>query len=141
MARYFGKAPEELDADFVYQTAELGLLSVFGMLASTEAALRVDFIERVSHKKKDEVSRSFCDVFKKRGRKVRLAEDILDVWKEQHIAGIKSAVSEFKGVLNLRHWLAHGQWWKPKLGRIAGYDEMNVFDICRALLQTIGLTP
>ena len=139
--RYVGKTPDELDADFAFQTAELGLLTMLGMLACTEAALRVDFIERVSERKKDEVSRGFRDVFRERGKKIRLEEDILDVWRQQRIVRIKGAVSAFKGVLNLRHWLAHGRYWKPKLGRVGRYDAVNVFEICRELLQAVGLTP
>ena len=140
-SRYYGKTREELDADFSFQAAELGLLSMFGMLACTEAALRIDFIVRVSNREKDEVSRRFRIVSKEQGKRVRLEEDILDVWREHGEITIKSAVQGFKGVLNLRDWLAHGRYWKPKLGRVAGYDAVDVFDICNALLQAIGLTP
>jgi hypothetical protein len=141
VSRYFGKTPEELDADFAFQTAELSLLSMLGMFACTEAALRVDFIERVSYRNKDQVSRGFRDAFKERGERIRLEEDILDVWWEHGNDGISRAVSEFKGALNLRHCLAHGSYWKPKLGRAAGYAPVDVFEICRKLLQAIGLTP
>jgi hypothetical protein len=141
--RYFGKTRQELDADFAFQVAELGLLSMLAMLACTEAALRGDFIVRVSDKKKDEVSRGFRDAFKQRGkriRRVRLEEDILDVWGDRADAGSRRAVGEFKGALNLRHWLAHGRYWKPKLGRAAGYDPADVFDICQELLQALSPT-
>jgi hypothetical protein len=114
---------------------------MLGMLACTEATLRVDFIKRVSYKTKDGASRRFQDAAKERANRIRLEEDILDVWREQRIAGIGRAVSGFKGALNLRHWLAHGRYWKPKLGRAAGYDPVDVFDICRELLEAIGLTP
>ena len=111
------------------------------MLACTGAARRVDFIERVIHKSKDEVCRGFRDVFREYGKNIRQEEDILDLWRAQRTARIRGAVSAFKGVLNLRHWLAHGRYWKPKLGRVGGYDAVNVFDICTELLQAIGLTP
>jgi len=140
-SRYFGKTQEELVSDFAFQTEELDRLSMLGMLACTEATLRVDFIKRVSYKTKDEASRRFQDAAKERANRIRLEEDILDVWREQRIAGIRRAVSGFKGALNLRHWLAHGRYWKPKLGRAAGYDPVDVFDICRELLEAIGLTP
>ena len=61
------------------------------------------------------------------GRRSALKKTSSRGWREQRIAGINSAVLEFKGVLNLRHWLAHGRYWKPKLGRVAGYDAVNVF--------------
>lgn len=138
--RYFAKTKEELGSDFVFQTAELSLLSMFSMLACTEAALRVDFIVRVRNREKDDVSRGFRDAFKVQEERIRLEEDILDVWKEHGEARIKRAVSEFKSALNLRDWLAHGRYWKPKLGRAAEYNPVDVFDICRELLQAIGLT-
>lgn len=111
------------------------------MLVCTEAALRVDFIQRVMKREKDEVSRKFRNVFRRRGiEKIRLEEDILEIWKD-HFEEIKSSIAEFKGALNLRHWLAHGRYWKPKLGRVAGYDPVDVFDICKNLLQDVQLMP
>jgi hypothetical protein len=139
--RYYGKTRKELDDDFAFQTAELNLLSMFSMLACTEAALRVDFVVRVRNRKKDEVSRSFHAAHRELGDRIRLEEDILDVWREYGDVGIKGAVSKFKGTLTLRHWLAHGRWWKAKLGHAAGYNPLGVFDICRDLLQVIGLAP
>jgi uncharacterized protein (DUF4415 family) len=150
MSRYVGKTREELEGDFAYQIAELAQLTMLGMLASTEAALRVDFIERVRNKKKDKVSRRFADASKARLwnafrpraiQNIRLEEDILDTWREHgpRPREIKRAVEEFKGALNLRHWLAHGRYWKPQLGRTGGYDPVDVFEICRELLQAIDL--
>ncbi len=140
-SRYFGKSSKELDADFAFQIAELGRLSMFGMLACTEAALRVDFIVRVGNRQKDDVSRAFRKAAKGQGRKIRLEEEILDVWRGRGGVRIKNAVQEFKGALNLRDWLAHGRYWKPKLGRVAGYEAVDVFGICSELLQATGLTP
>jgi hypothetical protein len=120
MSRYVGKTREELEGDFAYQIAELAQVTMLGMLASTEAALRVDFIERVRNKKKDKVSHRFADASKARFwnafrprafQNIRLEEDILDTWREYgpHPPEIKRAVEEFKGALKLRHWLAHGR--------------------------------
>ncbi len=50
-SRYVGKTRDELERDFAYQLAELAQLTMLGMLACTEAALRVDFIERVDNRK------------------------------------------------------------------------------------------
>ena len=143
MARYVGKTREELDGDFAYQLAELGQLTMLGMLACTEAALRVDFIERVANKKKDDVSRRFWEIYKGQGiEKIRLEEDILDTCRDLGLApGIKPAVAEFKGALHLRNWLAHGRYWKPKLGHAAEYDAVDVFDICKTLLQAVDSMP
>jgi hypothetical protein len=140
-SRYIGKTREELEDDFSYQLSELGKMTMLGMLASTEAALRVDFIVRVKRKDKDGLSRKFRSTHNNRGiDRIRLEDDILDIWKEHGSnAGIKNAVSEFKGALNLRNWLAHGRYLIPRLGRAAGYDPVDIFDICNELLQSIGL--
>src|SRR2546421_391200 len=67
---------EEFDAGIERQIFELNYLAMFSMLASTEAALRIDFVVRVDNRKKDRVSRAYRDAFKHRGiRKVRLEED------------------------------------------------------------------
>jgi hypothetical protein len=45
------------------------------------------------------------------------------------------AVGDFRGALKLRHWLAHGRWWQPKLGR--NYTPQIVFDVSRVLIESI----
>lgn len=142
-SRYMGKTREELDDDFVYQTIELGQMTKLGMLICTEAALRVDFIERVRNKRKDGVSRRFWEAYRAQGvGRIRLEEDILDVWRVHgDDARIRRSIAEFKGALRLRHWLAQGRYWRPKLGRASGYDVVDVFDICNELLKAVGLMP
>ena len=152
MSRYVAKTREELEEDFAYQIAERDQVTMLGMLACTEAALRVDFTERVWNKRKDAVSRKFLTLtegrpwnpldWRRRTHMIRLEEDILDTWRNYGAdPGIRHAVGEFKGVFNLRHWLAHGRWWKPRPGRAAEYDPVDVFDICTQLLQGTVLRP
>lgn len=135
-SRYFGKTREELETDFAFYVSELEAAAALLMLASTEAAMRNDFIERVGQKKKDPVSRHFRAIYKRRKDKVRLEEDLLDTWVAKTAdTDVRAAVSAFKGVLNYRNWLAHGRYWKPKLGRPAGYLPGDVFDVCEQLLE------
>jgi hypothetical protein len=136
-SRYVGKTREELERDFSFQVEELKSAVGLLMLASAEAAMRVDFIERVGQRKKDAVSRRFREIQKRRKEKIRLEEDILETWVEKTTeAEVKAAVSEFKSLLNYRNWLAHGRYWKAKLGRQSGYDPVDVFDGCKQLLKT-----
>lgn len=110
------------------------------LLATTEGILRIDFDGRVAARKKDGLSNRFREISKNaishaRARsvhqiKIRL-DDILEAMAEE---GIR--VSEFRGALNLRHWLAHGRYWRPGLGRI--YTPEEVFDICEALVGSIS---
>jgi hypothetical protein len=135
-SRYVGKTRDELETDFAFQINELGAAAALLMLAATEAAMRVDFVERVGQKKKDPVSRKFREIHRKRKDKVRLEEDILNPWVDKSAdSAVKAAVSAFKGVLKYRNWLAHGRYWKPKLGQPSGYDPLDVFELCQQLLQ------
>ena len=109
------------------------LLTMFEILATTEAVLRIEVRTRVAARKKDPLSRRFRKLHKARGDRIRLDEDILIVMKEEGVSG--SAIAAFRGALKLRHWLAHGRHWHPKLGR--GYAPTDVFDISRALSDSI----
>jgi hypothetical protein len=126
-----GMSPDEIEEFF----QELDYLTELDLLTAVEAALRVDFYERVQDKKKDPLSRNFQGLVRRLGNKVYLAEHILEAWKKSVPQG--AAISDFKGALNLRDWLAHGRYWKPKLGR--DYSPNDIFDICSNLLQTVGL--
>lgn len=142
--RYFDKTREELEEDFAWQIAELDLLSALGLLAATEATLRVDCIRRTKDKKEDKVSRRFLQTSRavKDLGNIRREEDILDICRAHGLtAGMNHAVSEFKGVLKLRNWLAHGRYGTAKLGRAGGYKAADVFDVCKRMLQVVGLMP
>ena len=136
--RYFAKTKEELDSNFAFQSTETDLLSMLGMFACVEASLRVDFVKRITYRRKDDVSRKFRAADKARAKQIRLEEDVLDVWQAQPIAGIYRAVSDFKGALKLRHWLAQGRYWNAKLGRASGYNALDVFEICNRLLCSVA---
>jgi hypothetical protein len=127
VAEYFEDARRELDA-------AASLL----MLAEAEAVLRVDYLSRVQLRARDAVSRSFRELYRDRGESVRLDEDVLGTWIAHH-PGCKPAVSEFRAALKLRHWLAHGRYWTPKLGRT--YAPKDVFAIAGRLFDRLpGVT-
>jgi hypothetical protein len=56
----------------------------------------------------------------------------LDLWK-QEFPTQKLLLGELKGALNYRHWLAHGRYWEPKLGRKYDYESLYL------LVQTVLL--
>jgi len=109
------------------------------LLAAAEAALRVDYILRIIENKKDGVSKGFVALYKKQQLEVGLEDQLLRVWKRQPsaTAARKSAMGDFRGALKLRHWLAHGRYWKPQLAQ--EYDPQDVFDICDALLKATSI--
>lgn len=39
----------------------------------------------------------------------------------------KALLGELAGAFRYRHWLAHGRYWQPKLGR--KYDYLSVFGL------------
>jgi len=131
--RYFAKTRDELVEFFDEQRDELKNAVMLNLLAATEAALRVDYLVRVINKKKDGISKRFALLYKEYGLKVGLEEQILDCWKQHAPAAARGAIGQFNGALNLRHWLAHGRYWKSRLGRV--YDPQDVFEICDALLK------
>jgi len=69
----------------------------------------------VYEKKKDTISRACRALYKQKGARVSLEDDILAIWK-QNYPECKIAIGHFIGVLKLRHWLAHGRYWTPKFG-------------------------
>jgi hypothetical protein len=123
----------EVEEFFDAQRDRLELLTMLELLATTEAALRIEFESRVSARKKDGLSRRFRELRKKHGDKIELNEHILVPLKDEGVAA--NVIAAFRGTLGLRHWLAHGRHWRPKLGR--GYSHGDVFDIARALIESI----
>ena len=127
---FTGQTVQRVEAFFAAQLTELELLTMFEILATTEAILRLDFEERVKNRWRDGVSRKFREIAKK-GSNIRLDDDILETWKAEQ--GVN--VSFFRAALHLRDWLAHGRHWHPKLGQ--GYTPAHVYQISKALFAAL----
>ena len=131
-----GLTHDEIKVLFRQYLHELNEVASLTMIASTEASLRIDFEERAAKRRKDKISREFRDIRRRRGRRIRLDEDILEAWAA--VGGTaKSTISEFRGLLNLRDWLAHGRYWAPKLGK--QYDAQGVFSVSDRLLSKLPI--
>ncbi len=139
--RLFGVDMAELNAHFASLLDEADKQACLFLIASAEATIRVDFLERVYERRKDRVSRVFRDIYKSRCEhnkiKVRLDEDILDIWASE-FEQAKTPVGTFKVALRFRHWLAHGRYWVPKLGR--KYDPSGIVQLVIDLFRAIGLS-
>ena len=138
--RFLGKTREEVDRAFDFYRDELDFMAMLDLLAAAEARIQCDFRQRVEKLLKDPVSRAFRAIENKLRRRktterARLEEDILDTWVD-HATATKGPVGSFKGALNLRHWLAHGRYWKPRMGR-PYYSPGDVYYISETLLQAI----
>ncbi len=111
-SRYLGMTRSELSQVFQSRIIETELRSILQLLASVEAALRVDYLHRCKRRKRDSLSRAFRDTYRQKAEHARLDEDILELWVSHH-AEFKSMIGHLRGALHLRHWLAHGRYWRP----------------------------
>jgi hypothetical protein len=132
-SKFIGLTTDELNAYFESSEEELEHLVCFDLISATEAVLRSDFFTKVYNKDKSDIGRIFRDIEKQKGKKVSLEDDIIENWKET-VTARKTDFSNFLGLLNYRHWLAHGRYWTPKLGQqyapAITYDiSENIFDI------------
>ncbi|KHD10883.1 hypothetical protein PN36_11400 [Candidatus Thiomargarita nelsonii] len=59
-------------------------------------------------------------------------ENVLDYFAKQ-----KTELENFQNASKLRHWLAHGRYWTPKLGR--SYNLNTIFDIAEQLLNELQI--
>lgn len=117
---------EEVEREKEFRLEEIDASLALTLLASIEASFRVDYLQRCYRKKKDPLSRLFHDLHDKKGIQVSLKDDLLDAWKK-HGNVRPSLLGDIKAAFNYRHWLAHGRYWVPKLGR--RYDFSNIYDL------------
>jgi hypothetical protein len=130
LRRYFTQRPPELEARLVGKTQsevaielrsrleESDTRSTFFLLTSLEASFKIDFEFRCSKRLKDDLSTYFRDLQKERSdRTIRLDDDILEGWKI-HAHAPPALISELRRAFKFRHWLAHGRYWTPKVGKL-----------------------
>jgi hypothetical protein len=131
--RYRDESLEELREQFSSARKHLLYAAMLHLLTTTEALLRLAFDDLSKRQTKPAIFRRFRKIERERGKKIRLEEDILNTWTEVYPETARS-IREFKGVVPLRDWLAHGRWWNPKLGRPV-YEVGDVFDIASEMLN------
>lgn len=83
------------------------------LVASFEAVIRLDFLQRASRKIKTGPRQELSSLAKAYGRAVPF-EKILDVWSEY--SGAKQISGQLKQLYRYRHWLVHGRYWHQKSG-------------------------
>jgi hypothetical protein len=85
---------------------------------------------------KDAVSRAFRKIYADKSSLASLEDDIFSIWAAQS-GSSKALVSELRGAFKFRHWLAHGRYWIPKLGR--RYDFVDIYTIADTALKQFDL--
>lgn len=105
---FVGMTGKEIDSHFQILQSELEYSVSLAMIAATEAAFFVDYWERVGNKRKD----SFSKMLKRSYQHVSRPQfdKLLKKWRVT-FSFCSKEVSEFKSLLNYRHWLAHGRYW------------------------------
>ena len=107
---------------------QAGAASAMMVLASIEAAFRVDYERRCNARYKDGLSRTLRELYQDKGARVRLSEDLLEAWKN-HGDMTARLVGEIRSAFRYRHWLAHGRYYVAKLGR--QYDFASLYNLAR----------
>ena len=128
-ARFIGRHLDEVLASRVEET---DLRSALAILTNVEAAFRVDYELRCQKRMKDDLSRAFRAIYKSRKARVSLEDDIFGAWRENS-TGARQLIGELRGAFKFRHWLAHGRYWEPKLGR--KYDFNFVYALADDVLN------
>lgn len=121
---------EEL-GDRVSQAELTSSLAVL-VLASLEAAFRIDYLQRCYRRGKDPVSRAFRRIYGEKHQWASLDEDIFGTWLN-NTAVPRWIISELRGAFRFRHWLAHGRYWTPRFRR---YDFNDVFVLADTALNS-----
>jgi hypothetical protein len=132
--RFLGYTITELNAERDERLAELDRTSSLSILSAIEAAFRIDYLQRCYQKKKDPLSRLFREIHKRKGSKTSLEDDILSAWKQKSSV-TSEALGNLKRAFKYRHWLAHGRYWEPKLGK-AKYDYQSVYQLAQIVLNS-----
>ncbi|WP_143325144.1 hypothetical protein [Candidatus Synechococcus spongiarum] len=124
--------PAEIRARWDLRLREARTASALMLLAAIEASFRVDYRQRNyrKNKKKDGLSRAFRDLYQEKGERVSLSDDMLQVWLG-HPDVTSTLVGTIRAAFKYRHWLAHGRYWAPKLGR--KYDFQTIYDLGRSI--------
>jgi len=123
---FIGITPSSLNRIMQELAKELNREVVLTTVAITENEIRLHY-EGLGKKR----IREFRILFRKYRNRARL-EDILDEWKD--LLPAPRVVSEFKQVLNHRHWLAHG---RPAKRRPTEFTPSEADLRARSLLRAI----
>lgn len=132
--KFIGLTNDDINEYFQRSIEELEHLVCFDLISATEAKLRLDFLSKVYNKDKSLLAIKFRELNKIHANKISLENHIINSWKENKDFE-KKRFSEFIGLLNYRHWLAHGRYWTPKFGRT--YNPDNTYQLVESIFNII----
>jgi len=120
--RFAGYTLDQVSEELELRLEEEDRSCALSILATLEAAFRIDYLQRVYKRKKDVLSKEFRALYKAKGTRISL-DEIFYVWTK-HSNAPKRLIGDLRGAFNYRHWLAHGRYWNPKLGQRYDYDSI-----------------
>lgn len=134
--RFFDYALHTVELELMHRLDELDRSTILTVLAALEARFRIDYEIRRLRTRKDAVSVDLRALYRERGNRASLEDDILSIW-QRNLSGGTKLIGELRGAFKLRHWLAHGRYWTPKLGR--QYDFLSIYDLASLTLERLPL--
>jgi hypothetical protein len=136
--RFLGYSNIDVASDLAQRLDETDLTSSLTVLASIEAAFRIDYQQRAKRRDKSRhpISRDFRALYKRKGEHVSLDEEIFPAWIQHH-ASERALIGEIRGAFHFRHWIAHGRYWTPKLGR--KYEYADVYALAEEAFNSFPL--
>ena len=133
-ARFFDSTRQELVEELKQRVEETDLRSILVTLAALEARFRIDYETRCSRKGKDPLSRAFRSLYRKHKRHVSLDEHIFECWRTQAPSS-KKLIGDLRTAFRLRHWLAHGRYGEPRLGRAFDFD--SIYELALIVVEQL----
>ena len=134
--RFIGYSPNDIIVELKERENEIDLSTTMTLLAAVEAAFRIDYLQRCYKRKKDAVSRDFRKLYTQKDATASFEEDILEIWKK-NTSGSSQLIGDLRGAFKFRHWMAHGRYWTPKLGR--QFDYLSVYPIAQQAVTSFPL--
>ncbi len=132
--RFTGYSSTEVIEELVDRLDEAELTSSLAVLASLEAAFRIDYLQRCYRRGKDPVSRAFRKIYVAKQQWASLDHDIFETWRNAATVLPRSVIGDLRAAFRFRHWLAHGRYWTPKFGRLYNFDD--VFTLADTVLHS-----
>jgi len=137
-SKFYGMTPEEFSQAIGAARQELEQQVALMLTASFEAVLRVDLAMRCAKRRKDADSRALRTRFRRRNFQEIRFEELLDAWKSQ--IGSARKLGRLRQLVNFRHWLAHGRYWKQKSG-LARCDPYEAWNRGNLALSVLPIDP
>ena len=137
--RFFGLTRDEVDLLFDADRQELDAMTILSLMASAEATIREDYLDRIARRLKDSLSAAYIALHRSlpaaQRRRPLLDEHVLEAMRNSGQVA-PHLIGDFRDALRLRHWLAHGRYWTVDLGRNS-YAPDDIYRVVHALITAV----